>query len=84
MTCNDFAHRVDDLLAGDGTARTTAALGRHADSCCACNKEWQRVDLIRRAPALPTSLALLTCVGPESGYAPRSTGRGIRRFGSEK
>lgn len=49
MTCNDFAHRVDDLLAGDGTARTTAALGRHADSCCACNKEWQRVDLIRRA-----------------------------------
>ncbi len=27
----------------------TAALGRHADSCCGCKKEWQRVDLIRRA-----------------------------------
>ena len=42
MTCDEFANRLDDLVAGDGARRARTELGRHADGCPACRAAWQR------------------------------------------
>jgi methylated-DNA-[protein]-cysteine S-methyltransferase len=51
MTCDEFTHHVDDVLAGDGDRRLTIAMGRHADGCAACRREWERLRLIRAGVA---------------------------------
>lgn len=47
MTCDEFTHHVDRVLAGDGDRRITTAMGRHADECVACRRDWERLELIR-------------------------------------
>lgn len=42
MTCDEFANRLDDLVAGDRARPARTELGRHADGCPACRDAWQR------------------------------------------
>lgn len=51
MTCDEFAHYVDNALAGDGDPRILTAMGRHATKCVACRRDWEELELIRTGVA---------------------------------
>ena len=47
MTCEQFARRIDAVLAGD--LRTDPALTRHGESCLACRPSWVRLRAVTAA-----------------------------------